>query len=139
MRLLIGIDPGVKTGLAVWNLEAQRFQSIESCTILEAIEIVATLHRGEDIEVWFEDARLRKWFGKKGREALQGAGSIKRDCSIWEDALTRAGIKFKAIPPMRNITKVDAKLFARMTGITSPTNEHSRDAAMLVFKMKGTV
>lgn len=136
MKILIGIDPGVKTGIAVWDVDGQRFKYLKTCDIIEAMDIVRLLNAGEDIEVWFEDARLRKWFGSKGREALQGAGSIKRDCSIWESHLKKEGIKFKAIPPSHNVTKVNAKSFERMTGISDRTSEHSRDAAMLVYQVK---
>lgn len=136
MKLLIGIDPGVQTGVAIWDLETQQFHSLMTCSILEAIEVVKNLNNTEKIEVWFEDARLRKFFGKTGREVLQGAGSIKRDCSIWEWFLTKAEIPFKAIPPSHNVTKVGARLFEKMTGLSGRHSEHARDAAMLVFKVK---
>lgn len=136
MRLLIGIDPGVQTGFAVWNLDDQRFVMIRSLTILEAIQGVTALNDGEEIEVWVEDARLRKYFGRSGRERLQGAGSIKRDCKIWEDFLERAGIKYKMIPPKANKTKLNAASFKKWTMYQGQTNEHGRDAAMLVYGVK---
>ena len=44
------------------------------------------------------------------------------------------GIHFKMIHPAANATKKKADDFKRMTGWTGRTNEHARDAAMLVFK-----
>jgi hypothetical protein len=38
------------------------------------------------------------------------------------------------VHPAANATKKKAKDFIRMTGWTGRTNEHARDAAMLVFK-----
>lgn len=131
-RYLIGIDPGVKTGLAVWDRQKKSFHAIETTNIVSAMVCVDGFPRN-DIEVWFEDARLRKWFGNSGREKLQGAGSIKRDCSIWEEFVKLLDIPYKAIPPKNNTTKTKAEYFYKITGWSGRTSEHARDAAMLVF------
>ena len=82
----------------------------------------------------FEDARLRKWIPQiKGKEVLQGVGSVKRDAGIWEDFLRDLGVPFEMVAPKNNITKLSADSFRKITGWQSKTNEHSRDAAMLVF------
>jgi len=83
--------------------------------------------------VIFEDARQRKWFGGSGKEKWQGAGSIKRDCTIWEDYLRYIGVPFIARPPTAGGTKYDADHFARITKWSGVTNNHARDAAMIVF------
>lgn len=131
-RFVVGIDPGVTTGLALYDREEKRLVAVESYQILEAMdEVRVRLHLG--LELRFEDARMRRWFGKKDREVLQGAGSIKRDCQIWEDFCHRHQIKVTHIPPMDNLTKLNAGQFAKLTGWEGRTNEHGRDAAMLVF------
>lgn len=116
---------------------------VTSCKIHEAMRIV--LHSFEFLGqagclVRFEDARLRRWFGKMdaeqakyGAAVREGAGSIKRDCTIWEDFLTDKGIPFEKTAPKNNKTKLKADIFARITGWTGLTNEHGRDSAMLVF------
>ena len=81
-------------------------------------------------------ARLRTWFANNGREALQGAGSIKRDCLLWETWLQSRGVPYKAIKPAAGATKWDAAKFQRITGWTKRTNEHARDAALLCFGVK---
>lgn len=136
MRLLIGIDPGTKTGVAVWDPKAQAFARLTTTGIVGAMEIVEDLRACHDIKVFFEDARQRKFFADKGVEALQGAGSIKRDCSIWEEFLRVKGIDFVAVHPVHNVTKVGAALFQRLTKVDARVSEHARDAAMLVFKLK---
>src|SRR5574337_1837758 len=78
MKLLVGIDPGVNTGVAVWDRGAKAFSSLTTESIVSAMGRVLALHKAGGVELWFEDARLRTWYGTKGREALQGAGSIKR-------------------------------------------------------------
>lgn len=130
---IIGIDPGKHTGYAEWDKTAQRLSTVTSVTIIEAMDRVLKVGAAGIKELRFEDARLRKWFGSKGREVLQGAGSIKRDCSIWEEFCSFHGIKFKAVPPQPGSTKWDAKTFCKITGWTGKTNEHGRDAGILIY------
>lgn len=134
MKIVIGIDPGTKTGYAEWDADKKQFRKIESYTILKAIDEVKWLHDiGELSHVVWEDARLRTWFSTKGREALQGAGSIKRDCTIWTEFLTSESIPNRAIKPAAGATKWKSEQFKKITGWDGRTNEHSRDAAILVF------
>jgi len=86
--------------------------------------------------VRIEDARLRTWFGKAGPERMQGVGSIKRDCYIWEHFLTDIGVDHEFVAPKNSVTKMSAEVFKRITGYVGKTNEHARDSAMLVFGLK---
>lgn len=129
----IGIDTGVNTGFAVWDKDRRELVELSTLKIHRAMERVKELSDSHDIKVYFEDARQRQWFGRSGVEKLQGAGSVKRDCSIWEDYLTDLGVEFYAIAPKNNSTKMNASFFSKITGYQGRTSEHSRDAAMLVF------
>ena len=130
---IIGIDPGAHTGIAVWDRGKKELVFIKTMMIHQAMKFILE-YSTEDILVRFEDARLRNWFGTAGREQLQGAGSIKRDCTIWEDFLKENGILYEAIPPRNNCTKLSSIQFKKITGYSEKTNEHGRDAAMLVYK-----
>ena len=132
---IVGIDPGVSTGWAIWSRADKRLVSVETTTISAAMCMVRLMHDvGSLRSVVFEDARLRTWFGSKGREALQGAGSIKRECGIWEEFLTSLdGVPFKPVSPQSKGAKLNAAQFAKLTGWKGRTSEHARDAAMLVF------
>ena len=134
--LIAGVDPGVKTGVAIWNYEQQRFLSIETFNIIEAMRrlLYFSEHLGGII---FEDARLRG--GKPGKERLQGAGSIKRDSKIWEEFCKCYLIPFQPVKPTSGNTKWKADYFKRITGWDKRTSEHSRDAAVLVFGMKNFI
>lgn len=138
----IGIDPGVNTGYALWSAHQKRFCYISSGTITEVMDWVKwlvseTTKNNVTLFVRVEDARKRKWFGpsKNPFSKLQGAGSVKRDCKMWEDFLTEQGIPFEMVDPkdMKGMTKVNAETFNKMTKWDKPTNEHSRDSAMLVL------
>ena len=128
--IYIGIDPGVNTGVAVWDSTVKKFLSIETMAILEAISKV-NVYR--DAVIIIEDARQRKWFGNSGKERLQGAGSIKRDCQIWQEFLESNEITHYWVAPKNNKTKLDAMQFKQITGYVERTNVHGRDAAMLVY------
>lgn len=140
---VIGIDPGVMTGFALWDAIAMKFVRIESMGIIQAmrtVDKVRALHATEpdQLFVMFEDARLRKRFDKADQEEeghrkgarREGVGSVKRDSSIWEEFLRDRDIPFKARRPMN--TKWSADHFRRATKWEGRTNNHNRDAAVIV-------
>lgn len=137
--IAIGIDVGTHTGVAVWDTTSRQFLSIETVKIHVAMDIVSQFAKAQDnnILVRYEDARQRSWYGthsaKEDRARLQGAGSIKRDSVIWQDFLKDLKVQAEGIAPRRNITKLDAERFAKVTKYKGKTSEHGRDAAMLVF------
>ena len=145
-KILIGIDTGVNTGFAVAfdHGEGGVLQKVESLSITQAMQSVLEFedeHDLKDIMLYIEDARKRTWFGdmdarqaKSGAGVREGIGSVKRDAQIWEDWCTEQGLNFKMIHPAANATKMKAPEFTRKTGWIGRTNEHARDAAMLVFK-----
>lgn len=137
--ICIGIDPGTHTGVAVWDTREGRFLSLQTMPIHRAIIAVLdweafSRRHGDDFQVVFEDARQRTWFGHGDTNAkAQGAGSVKRDCSIWEDFCKDYDIPFQAKPPVKGATKVSADYFKMVSHYQGRTSEHSRDAAMLVI------
>lgn len=144
--LAIGLDPGKHTGLAVWDTEAQSFRFIETQAVHYALERVMnwaivgkTFYGG--VKVYFEDARQRQYLPRERntseyRGKLMGAGSVKRDSVIWQDALTDWCIPFEMVPPRAGATKWSADTFARITGWKGRTSNHARDAALLVWGRK---
>lgn len=132
--LCIGIDPGTHTGVAVWDTTTRQLSDVATMPVHRALKYVENLHALNEIEVVFEDARLRKWYGKGNTYAkLQGAGSIKRDSAIWEDFCTDLGISFKLVSPGKVMTKASEEYFQLLTGWKGRTSNHARDAAMLVI------
>jgi hypothetical protein len=136
MNIIAGIDPGVNTGLALWDTQARKLVDLSTGTIIGAMQMLRVCkEQGALSRIVMEDARLRRWYGSKGREALQGAGSIKRDCSIWTEFAEAEGIPLKSVSPQSKGAKLDAEQFAKLTGWTGRTSNHARDAAMLVWGM----
>lgn len=134
-RYYIGIDSGTTTGYAIWDSKERKLLLVDSMKIHIAMANIQMLEREylDQTLIRVEDARQRTWFGNSGREKLQGAGSVKRDAVIWEDFLTDLKANFQMVAPKNNKTKVDAELFKKLTKWPHKTNEHARDAAMLVF------
>lgn len=132
---MIGIDPGTSTGFAVWDTEKKQFLEISTVKIHQALKYVEWYYKfsNHNLKVIFEDARQRRWYGERSNEKIQGAGSVKRDSSIWEDFLMDWDIKYWAKPPVKGATKMDEKSFKALTGWKKRTSNHGRDAAMLVW------
>jgi hypothetical protein len=133
---IVGIDPGTHTGVAVWDTSG-RFLSIQSMAVHRALELL-TVDRPD--AVIFEDARKRGWFGKMdeeerkyGHAVREGAGAAKRDATIWEDFLEDRGYPYLPRKPSAGGSKWDAATFRNVTKWQERTNEHSRDAGVLVF------
>lgn len=138
--IVVGIDPGCNTGLAVWDTSHRQFLDIRCSGIVDAMRYLQELQADRQIGlVVFEDARKRKWIPREKnlsefRGRAMGAGSVKRDSSIWEEWCNTFAIPFIAIPPRQGMTKYSDEYFRGLTGYDRRTNEHGRDAAMLVFE-----
>lgn len=137
----IGIDTGVNTGFAVWDTQTQTFERIDCLKIHQAMKLVVNTIFANPfmpVVVRFEDARQRRWIPdthniRREMGRRQGAGSVKRDCQIWEDFLSDNGITYEMRAPRYNMTKMSAEAFKAVTKWPKRTNSHERDAAMLVF------
>lgn len=132
---ILGIDPGTQTGLAIWDRQEKSFHTLVTCDILDAMELIRKSKScwPDRLFVRIEDPTKRKWFGSTGRERLQGAGSVKRDFRILVALLKKLDIPYDAFEPKSNATKLDSGQFAKITGVTTRTSQHVRDAAMSVF------
>lgn len=136
-----GIDPGEHTGVAMYD--GSQLVEVTTVQIHRALQMVASFvevsqANGIPVKVVFEDARKRRWLpseknASEYRGRLMGAGSVKRDCTIWEDFLKDLGVDYVAQAPRAGMTKLSPEAFARLTGWKGRTSNHARDAAMLVY------
>lgn len=141
LLVLVGIDTGTDTGI---GLRIGNEVSVFSLKIHKALKFIESLITEDRVHIRVEDARKRKWFGNNSKAKKQGAGSIKRDAVIWEDFLndlkeqSNGLLTFEMIHPIKGGTKLSASQFKALTGITTRTNQHGRDAYMIIhnFKLK---
>jgi len=127
---VVGIDPGTHTGVAIWRLKEKCFERIVTMSIVDAMHMLFDGY----FPLVIEDARTRS-----GSDAAKmGAGSIRRDCAIWQEFADSYGypIWWRNTPRGRNhTTKLSAEKFKALTGWNERTSNHARDAAMLVWGM----
>lgn len=136
---LIGIDPGVNTGVAILNTHTGQLIEVMSIGIIEAMERVKELHRmvkntDMAIHVFVEDTRklrLPKHMQSAGR--ARGAGSVNRDMAIWQEFLEYHQIPHTmcGLSP-KEFREGDDAWFRQKTGWNKRTNEHGRCAAGLI-------
>lgn len=134
-RYYIGIDSGTNTGYSIWDSKEKHLMMVDCMKIHVAMANIQMLER-EYLDQTFirvEDARLRGGIGDT--KQAQGVGAVKAHAKIWEDFLTDLGANFEMCKPRKGLTKVDAEKFKLLTGWREKTNNHGRDAALLVFGM----
>jgi hypothetical protein len=135
-KLYIGIDPGRKTGIAVYDPEKKSLL-LDTLKLHEAFRQVSKLRDIWDIEVVIENPNLWTHFQntKNAKAKLQGAGSVKRDYSAWTDFLDDYGIPYRGVRPdkTRNLYAGQVEMFAKITGYTKRSSEHARVAGLLVW------
>lgn len=101
-RFLIGIDPGTKTGVGVWDRTEKGLLEVTTLSCILAQQFVLNYKCvNMDVCLIIEDARKRKWFGKNSEKKRQGAGSVKRDCKLWEEFCELEGIPYRLVHPQR--------------------------------------
>ena len=134
-EIYIGIDPGVKTGVAVWNKDSQKFDSIDTYPHVKAFiwiheYIKHMILKDIDIHLVIEDANQK---GSWGVSAMS-IGKLKQKSMDWIELGEFHDINVvKVNPKSRRNTKMKSDYFKKLTGYEHRTSEHSRDAAMLVF------
>lgn len=144
-NILIGIDPGVSTGYAIWNRQKNKFVkllTIDFWKCLELIELELSTNEG-NFEVFIEDPNLNPamhWNKHKktslnvATKIAQNVGANKREASLLIEEIGSMGIPCHPIKPTGNSqTKINKDTFRKYTSWQGESSEHSRDAAMLVF------
>lgn len=131
---LIGIDPGVNTGVA-------RYESgvLTELATIEPHEIERVLRELKPGRVVFEDSRLQShtWTSAKSKAATakmaRNVGQIDAWCSLITALCADLGIPAHGISPAGKGAKLNAQAFGARTGWTGRSNEHERDAAMVAW------
>lgn len=149
-KLYIGIDPGVKTGWAVYD--PWRKKMVEVCTksflstLVAVNEIEVGVHEtiDEDCEVTFfiENPGLNKptFPRNANRKAMErisrNVGANCREAELLIGCIREYGFKVIECRPKKNKLsrgKMKMKEFQRLTGYEGRTSQHGRDAALLVW------
>lgn len=137
MKQVIGIDPGVNTGTALYtNGKLLLLQTIEPIDIQSFIlTCVADL-------IVFEDSRLQSavWIPSKNKAVANNIarkiGQVDALCSLIQDTCERYDIKYMRVSPKAKGGKMNAEDFNGLTGWSTRSNQHERDAAMVAWQLR---
>lgn len=140
IKYSVGVDPGINTGLALWDGKSLVYGHIKTVNIINALHILLTYHHEFEVTVYIEDPNQNKpVFGEKTKgqnfqklqKIAQNVGSNKRDAQVLIEWCQYYNIPFKTVRPTTH--KWDAEYFKRVTGMKEAYSQHARDAARLVY------
>ncbi len=134
--VILGIDPGAHTGLAVF-VGGQ----LVALDTIAPVQIERTLRERLPNRVVFEDSRLetRLWNARtKGAygaalATARSVGQVDAWCNLITAICDELRIPAHGISPTAKGAKLDAQQFARVTGWEGRTNSHTRDAVMVAW------
>ena len=131
----IGIDPGKHTGIAIFEngsltklYESDFWGCIDAINEKECfviVELSTTKH------VWHNKATSKGAIQRTG----VNVGSCLREAELIVEYLIKNNINYQTQRPKG---KVNSDMFKKITGWTKRTNQHTRDAALLVYGIKNT-
>lgn len=135
---LIGIDPGIVSGFAIYETNQKALTEVTSVKLFKLFELLKWQHYNEEVAVYIEDPHTWKPFGKMVHNAsvLQGAGAVKQTFNHIVELMDHLKIPYFKTKLQGSMKKTKADYFNKITGWEGKTNEHGRDAAMLVFGRK---
>lgn len=132
MSIIIGLDPGVNTGIAVFR--NGKLEDLMTCKPHQIGFNISCVDR-----VVFEDSRLTSFMftSVKARAAAlkiaRNVGEIDAWCRFIVMLCEELGIPAHGISPKGKGTKLSATEFNKFTGWTGKSNQHERDAAMVAY------
>lgn len=144
----IGIDPDVaKSGVALWNRPEQKFEAIGCMSFWELIRAIE--HGGFGVynygpgfahiiieAGWLnEKSNFHPKQGAKVREKMaKNIGMNHQIGKLLVEFCEMYGISYELKKPL-GTKSINQQIFKQLTGWPERTNQDSRDAAMLVFKI----
>ncbi len=151
-NIMIGVDPGSITGVCVWDPDRQKILDMQSMSHVEFMEWIIIGDGVYHMVVAIENPNLNQpvFMTKEetgiifGRDRIQSdtalrillrraqnIGMNKQIAKTFMEFMESKGIAFVPIRPFRK--KMDAEQFKNLTKWEGRTNQHNRDAAILVF------
>ena len=130
---ILGIDPGTQTGLA-W-FEDGRLVGTSTIAPLDLAQAIAKADM-----VIFENSILQSHvWARKGatheeqKKIARNVGQVDQICVQIMQLCGRAGKPYHSVSPRAKGEKLNAENFEALTKWTRRTNQHERDAAMVVW------
>ncbi len=137
-KYVVGIDAGVKTGVAIFNREVKKITYRGTGDFWAVFNLIKNFHAPGDSLIVIE--RPRKGFAYERNQKNSAkvvemiafkSGENNRESSLLVAGLEDLGFEVRQVTPVS--AKWSATDLKRYTGITERSNEHERDAIKLVF------
>jgi predicted RNase H-like nuclease (RuvC/YqgF family) len=145
--IVIGIDPGQNTGLAVWDSHRKCIVDAKSLDFWRATDEILRIHTVHStmqrVKVVIENPNEnRPVFAKKGADGVnqklrvaQNVGMNKRDAQLIVEFCQHNKIEYVTVKPTSS--KWDAQTCKALTKWDKTTNQHVRDAIKLCYGIQG--
>lgn len=135
---VIGVDPGKTTGVAFMTVDNGRYEIVDvmTTTFWELIDYARTLEKDRFRFVVEDGSMNRPVFHKAENEAAQNmtakrVGGNHTESKLLSSGLSRMGFKVFTVKP--HMTKQPARYIKQVTGFGGRTNQHTRDAIMMIW------
>lgn len=135
---VIGIDPGVKNGLAEY--ENGVLVSVHTYPVIKLIRLLPNYIQCHPCIVVMEDSRMQSYMftgsDKNRATALKMArnvGMVDMVCNLVECICRDSGTRLITVSPKGKGEKLDSSKFTLITKSELVTNQHTRDAAMVAW------
>lgn len=130
---VIGLDPGVRTGVALYDRQSKQILEAHTLDFCRALDFVCGFSKDEAAIVVEDPGLNRPTFrhhGQVGREKIsQNVGANKAEARLLISSLRKMGYLVRTVRP--SSAKWTRDQVKRHTGYTGSTSEHSRDAIKL--------
>ncbi len=146
-RYVVGIDPGVKTGFAVWNRDEKAFEWIETSTFWGVFFRIteSSVFKPVNTHIVIEVAHHAPTFKHLKAEGqnkdtlskiARNVGQVTREAQLLVEGFRRLGFTVSEQKPLGKAKNAadDRAQFERLTGWTKQTSQHARDAARMVYQ-----
>lgn len=138
VEFLIGIDPGINNGIAIYSKKTRKLESVGTLPLFQIFQAFLDpkiFLIKSHIAVYIENPNT--WLPFKGTKSdnsrLQGAGAVKQTYKHITEFLDFHKIPYTPVKLQGGLKKTKSDTFKNITGYLKPTNEHGRDAAFLVW------
>lgn len=151
-KYYIGLDPGAHTGVAIWSATEQKFIRLATFDFWGFVDFIVDLKKKIELTAYFikpeaiyvEDPNListtfvrTSRYSNTHQKISQNVGSNKRDAQLLIELLEKMGFKvIRKKPGSNKYINLDSNQFNRLTGWTSISSQHSRDAGAYVVGLK---
>lgn len=148
MKYLIGIDPGVQIGFALWDCIKKKFVAIQTYNIhqfRQNLEVYAKMFPGE-VGAYLEASDMKEYiWHREGRPLPTSPIEIRKLLKLARNVGLNQGsareirhlLEWYEVPitnilPGTSPTKVTPQFFQSATGWREKVTSHAMDAAMLI-------